>query len=168
MAIIEGISAVSTALGIAKTLRDIDKNYDAVTYKAQMADLVGALTDAKLALADAKEQIAEQAKEISGLKASFEAKCSVVKGHGDYHYISDDQGNPLGYPICPKCEITGMIVQLKEWERSGNGQCPHCSKIFNPVVCYLPYGNAHLTKQDKESYEWDSATNANNSRNQFV
>ncbi len=137
MAIMESISAISTALGIAKTLRDIDKNYDAASYKAQMADIVNALTDAKLALAEAREVIAEQCKDIDKLRASFELQSKLVKGDDNYDYLADEQGNPTGFPICPKCEGEGKIVQTKRQGGHLNARCPTCSQEYNPVTCYL-------------------------------
>lgn len=50
MDIVGGLAAASQALGIAKALRGIEKDYDAATYRAQIAELIDALTDAKLAL----------------------------------------------------------------------------------------------------------------------
>ena len=158
MDIVSGIGAVSSALGIAKTLRGIEKTYDEATYKAQVADLINALTDAKLAMADAKENLADKDKEIERLKASFEAKSALVAGDGGYNYLADDGGNPVGYPVCPKCEqINGRIIQTKEHEASGKSRCPACSDVYGPVVCYLPHGSGDVTKQEKESAEWSAA-----------
>lgn len=158
MDIIAGITAATQAIGIAKALRSIEKNYDEATYKAQIADLIDALTDAKLALSDAKEGLAERDKEIARLKESFETKAALVAGDGGYSYLANDAGNPVGYPVCPKCEeLIGRIVQTKEHEHSGKARCPACSDVYNPVVCYLPQGSGYLTKQDKENAERNAA-----------
>ncbi|MES2158181.1 MAG: hypothetical protein V4512_10275 [Pseudomonadota bacterium] len=158
MDIVSGIGAVTSALGIAKTLRGIEKTYDEATYKAQVADLINALTDAKLAMADAKESLAEKDKEIERLRASFESKARLVLGDGGYSYLTDEQSNPLGYPVCPKCEqVNGRIIQTKEHESSGKARCPACSDVYTPVICYLPKGSGYVTKQDKESADWSAA-----------
>lgn len=137
MAIMEGISAVSTAIGIAKTLRDVDKTYDAATYKAQIAEILNALTDAKLALAEAKDEIAEQAREIDKLKASFELQSKLVKGDDNYNYMADENDNPVGFPVCPKCEGEGKIVQTKQHGGYFTSRCPRCSQEYKPATCYL-------------------------------
>jgi hypothetical protein len=158
MDIVSGIGAVTSALGIAKTLRGIEKTYDEATYKAQVADLINTLTDAKLAMAEAKEDLAEKDKEIERLKASFQIKATLVSGEGGYSYLTDDKGNPVGYPVCPKCEqINGRVTQTKEHENSSKSRCPACSDVYTPVVCYLPQGSGYVTKQDKENADWSAA-----------
>lgn len=156
MDVISGLAAASQALGIARGLRTIEKGYDAATYKAQIADLINSLTDAKIALSDAKDTLAERDKEIARLKANFELKSGLVKGIGDYNFLANEDGRPVGYPVCPKCEnVDGRIIQLKEHEASGKARCPACSDVYNPVVCYLASGG-YATKQEREKAEWDA------------
>lgn len=155
MDITGGIAAATQALGIAKALRGIEKEYDAATYKAQIVDLINSLTDAKLALSDAKDGIAERDREIERLRANFDAKSALVKGQGDYNYLTDDNGKRVGYPVCPKCEqVEGRVIQLKEHEFSGKSRCPACLEVYHPVISYLPQGSGFETKQDKEGAEW--------------
>ncbi|EAT09557.1 hypothetical protein NYF14_00790 [Sphingobium sp. 10 DY56-G10] len=168
MDIVSGIGAVTSALGIAKTLRGIEKTYDEATYKAQVADLINALTDAKLAMADAKESLAEKDKEIERLRASFESKARLVPGDGGYSYLTDENANPVGYPVCPKCEqVNGRIIQTKEHENSGKARCPACSEVYTPVVCYLPQGGGFVTKQHKESADWNAAMSRSRTTSYF-
>lgn len=168
MDIASGIVAVTQGLSVAKALRGIEKSYDEATYKAKVAEVIEALTDAKLALAEAKDSMAERDKEIERLKAAFEAKAALAAGEGGYSYITDDGGEPIGYPVCPKCEqINGRVMQTKEHEHSGKSRCPACGDVFTPVVCYLPKGSGYVTKQDKESAEW-SAVMRNSSRTSYL
>ena len=158
MDIVSGLGAVSSALGIAKALRSIEKSYDEATYKAQVAELINSLTDAKFAMAEAKEDLANKDKEISRLTESFKAKADLVPGDGGYSFFADANGNPVGYPACPKCEqVLGRIIQTKEHEVSGKSRCPACSDVYHPVICYLAQGSGHATKQDKESADWSAA-----------
>lgn len=140
MDILGGIAAASQALGIAKALRGIEKDYDAATYKVQIVDLIDALSNAKLALVDARENTAELEAEIARLRASFDAKAKLVKGAGDYSYFTDDDGKPIGFPACPGCEAGGRIVQLKQDGPTETARCPTCDKSHSPVTCYLPGG----------------------------
>ena len=151
MDIASGIAAVTQGLGIAKALRGIEKTYDEATLKARIAEVIESLTDAKLALAEAKEDMAAKDKEIERLKAAFEAKAKLVKGPGDYEYIADEEGRPIGYPICPKChETDGRILQLKQNIKHNAGQCPVCEKEYKPVTAFLHYeGGAAYTKQNE-------------------
>jgi hypothetical protein len=104
MDIFAGIAAATEALKIAKALRSIEKDFDAAAYKTQITDLIISLTDTKLALSEAKDQLSERDQEISRLKANFEEKSNLIKGLGDYSYKTDINGNPQGYPVCPRCE----------------------------------------------------------------
>ena len=55
MDIVTALSAISQAVTIAKTVREIDKGFDQAEYKAKIADILGLLADTKLALIDAKQ-----------------------------------------------------------------------------------------------------------------
>lgn len=137
MDIVGGIAAASQALGIAKALRGIEKDYDAATYKAQVVELIDALSNAKLALIDARENTAELEKEIGRLRADFEARGALIKSEGDYSYFPDDDGKPVGFPICPSCDANGRITQLKQDGPPNKASCPTCDKSFQPVTCFL-------------------------------
>ena len=54
-----GIGAINNALGIARTLREAEKAYDAATYKLKIAELIDEMVSGKLALSEAKETISE-------------------------------------------------------------------------------------------------------------
>jgi hypothetical protein len=51
-----------------KAIQEIDKNLDAAKYKPKVAELMSAVTDAQIALVDAREEVASKAKEIDGPK----------------------------------------------------------------------------------------------------
>lgn len=137
MDIAAGIAAVTQGLGIAKALRGIEKSYDEATFKAKIAEVIESLTDAKLALAEAKENMAEREKEIQRLKESFLLREKLVQDRGDYKYIANEYGEPIGYPICPKCEVVdGRIVQLKQDGGLIKGRCPACATAFSPLTAY--------------------------------
>lgn len=140
MDIVGGIAAASQALGIAKALRSIEKDYDAATYKAQIVELIDSLSNAKLALIDARENATELEKEIERLRATFEAKGKLVKGEGGYSYFVGENGKALGFPVCPSCEADGRIIELKQDGPTETGRCPTCDKSHKPVTCYLPDG----------------------------
>lgn len=139
MDILSGITAASHGLSIAKALRGIGKDYDAATYKVQIVDLIDALTDAKMALTDAREELENRQREVERLKNSFAEREDLVKADGDYKYYVGMGGRPIGYPICPKCEVDGKIIQIKEDQFFIQGRCPVCANVYRPVTCYLPY-----------------------------
>ena len=64
----QGLTAVSTALTIAKQLRDIDRSVDEATFKMAIADLTEALADAKVAIAEAKSENSELRSDLDELR----------------------------------------------------------------------------------------------------
>ncbi len=61
-------TSLTKGLEALRAIQDIDKNLDAATYKAKIADLMSAVADAKLALIEAREEAASKDKEIDQLK----------------------------------------------------------------------------------------------------
>lgn len=157
-----GIAAATQAIDIAKALRGIEKNYDSATYRAQIAELMDALSNAKLALIDARENAAELEKEIERLRKAFETIETLVKGEGDYSYFAGEDGKPLGFPVCPSCEAEGRIVQLKQDGPTETGRCPTCEKSHKPVTCYLAGGNTLRAQELQEQSEAFARANARN------
>lgn len=153
-----GIAAVTQGLGIAKALRGIEKTYDEATYKAKVAEVIEALTDAKLAMAEAKESLADKDKEIERLKANFQLRANLISDCGDYKYITNEADEPLGYPMCPRCEVLdGRIVQLKQDGGLINARCPACSTKFSPVTAYFTQKERDEVRAEREAEEARSA-----------
>jgi hypothetical protein len=123
----------------------------------KIAELVDALTDAKLALSDAKEALADQARQIEALKINFQTKANLVRGEGDYLYFAEENGEPLGFPICPSCEIDGKLVQLKRDGKANKTKCPRCKSEYAPVSCFLAASARDRTLHEKESRESSEA-----------
>lgn len=139
MDIATGLTAATEAINIAKSLRNLEKSFDAVAHKARIVELMDALVDAKTALTEAKAIIDERDRQIASLRAAFDERAALVIGDGDYKFKTDESGNKVGYPVCPKCEAaSGKIVQLKQDGHHHNGKCPVCDSLFSPVTCYLP------------------------------
>ena len=65
MDLVSGLSAASTALGIVKDLREIDRSVDEASFKLKLAELTGALADTKVALSDARERINKLERQLS-------------------------------------------------------------------------------------------------------
>jgi hypothetical protein len=138
MDIVGGIAAAKGAIDIAAALRRAEKNLDVATYKSQLSDLMEKLTDARLALVDAKEALADSDVEIDRLKRAFRERASLIKGDGDYSYLTNDDGERTGLPICPKCEaLHNRHIQLKQCVKLDVAKCPACDSEFCPVTCYV-------------------------------
>ena len=67
MDLVSGLSAASTALGIVKELRELDRGVDEAEFKLKLAELTSALADTKMSLADANGKISELSAEVDRL-----------------------------------------------------------------------------------------------------
>jgi hypothetical protein len=66
------LATLAQAISIARGMRDIERSFDEATYKAQAAELYGALADVKMALTDAKEELHSKDQTIRELEAAIE------------------------------------------------------------------------------------------------
>ncbi len=141
MEIMSGISAVANAYKIAKALRDLEKDFDAVTYKQQIIELMEGLNDARSALMDAHESNKNLEDDIQKLKAAFSKLDELETGDGGYLYQVNEEGDKQGFPVCPKCfETEKRQIHLVQNERYDSSKCPVCATEFKPVTCYLKDG----------------------------
>ena len=127
----EGLSAVSTALGIVKSLREIDRSVQEAEFKLQIANVTTALADAKIALVDAQEEIKKQEEEISRLRATVrhrDEETVLVEG---FRFRSVE-GKPVGRAYCSVCADEGRNIHLNQiFTKDGQTfQCPRCKANY--------------------------------------
>lgn len=135
------ISSIMSTINIGKAIIDINKSYDEATYKAMIADFMEKLSESRLALIEAKEQISDKDKEIISIKKFLIQHKALVDGGRGYRYQANDDGKPIGFPMCPTCEQNdGRLIQLVQHGKFYGAKCPACATEFNPVSCYLPTG----------------------------
>jgi exosome complex RNA-binding protein Csl4 len=127
MDLIAGLAATAKGLEIAKALRDIDRSMESAEYRSRIADLIDQLTDAKIALSEAKETIAEKDAEIRRLSDVQAAKVQTLRNKDGFNFgLVDGQVNPL--PFCPTCEQEGKQVMFSELG-SGTVYCSKCKRV---------------------------------------
>jgi hypothetical protein len=148
MDIAGGISSLKTGIEIAQTLKDINKSFDEASFKAKIADLIEKLSEARIALVEAKETIFEKDREIDALKSLEIERRNLVEGEGGYQYRTNDVGAPIGFPMCPKCDpVDSRLIQLVENGKGDVARCPACLNEYKPVTCYLPGGGTLRDRQ---------------------
>ena len=129
MDIMNGLTAVSKAIDIARALKGIEGHVNDATFKLQIAELHSALADAKIALADAREELASKESEIKRLNEIQGSKMRVVAYKG-YNFGIDVENTPIGRPFCPICEQKqNLQVQLVRGS-STHDLCPSCKGIY--------------------------------------
>ena len=129
------LTAVSHGLDALKKIRDIEKDFDAATYKLRVAELADALATAKIGLIDAKEEMGQQDAEIKRLKKSIEFHGQLVE-HRDHLYEPSADGQPTGSPYCPVCVTNNMVhIRLARDPKGmrGTAFCPRCNSKFSHV-----------------------------------
>src|SRR5258708_32123904 len=68
------LTSLTKGLELLKAIREIDKNFDAATYKGKIAELMSTVADAKNALTEARDELAARDQEIKRLKTNFQLK----------------------------------------------------------------------------------------------
>jgi len=129
MDIMGGLTALSTAIDIAKSLKDLENQFQGSEFKLQVAELRAALADAKIALADAREALSDKDREIAALKAVKNSQRPVVQYRG-FNFGLDENGDSIGRPFCPVCEQkSGLQVQISRGTTK-HDLCPNCKGIY--------------------------------------
>lgn len=136
------LAALSQAVGIAKTVREIDQSFDQAEHKIRMAEILGALADAKIALVDANTEVVARKEEIKQLAEALKFKFELVEKHNRHYRKHPETGNPFGKPFCPVCmQKLGLFIGIENVvvnDRIGSqGHCPHCGGKFERVTEYL-------------------------------
>jgi len=127
------LTSLTKGLEALRAIQEIDKNLDAATYKAKIADLMSAVADAKIALVDAREEIASKDKEIDQLKEGLRFRREntiVVRG---FRFEKAQNRSPMGMPFCTRRDtIDGILIRLaKTSTKDGyKALCPSCKADF--------------------------------------
>ena len=132
MAIPEAIAAVSSAIGIAKRLKEISKTLENADCKNLLADLSLDLADVKLKLADFMEENVTLRAELAELKNQEAEGPPQLKG-GVYFKENGDG------PFCTACfDKGGKFIRIKReqegWHEFGTHMCPVCKAYYTVEI----------------------------------
>ena len=126
--IMGALATASQAIKLVQDLRGIDKALDTAEYKLKIADVTDALSNIKLGLTDAKEDLASKDAEIDKLKKQFRRLADTVEYRG-FKYDKGKEGKPNGMAYCPVCEQkAALLIHLTRIE--GEDTCPSCKAHF--------------------------------------
>ena len=96
------LTSLKTATEIAKTLPDNDLAVEKAEFKLKLADIIGALADARVELAELQETVSAKDARIVHLEQAFAAKDSLVR-YRDAMYRVGADGQRTGQPLCLRC-----------------------------------------------------------------
>lgn len=96
------LTSISTAIQIAKDLREADNAIERAELRLKLSEVVNGLADAKLAIAEMRDEIYSRELQINELQLALEFKAKLVR-HGDAYYETGAQGQATGSPYCLRC-----------------------------------------------------------------
>ncbi|WP_457301316.1 hypothetical protein [Phyllobacterium sp. P5_D12] len=137
MDIAGAVSAITAALGFVKELSAIDVQADKAQLKLKIADITGALADAKLGLIDAMETVREKDKELAEAKAALKFRAeNLIRVDGLFYDQKD--GKPSGHPYCSVCLDAGSAINLaRDIGAAGHpSKCPKCKGNYGMTSSY--------------------------------
>ena len=124
-AITAALSGIKSATDIAKLIKNSGVSLEAAEIKLKLADLIEALADAKIELANVKELVASKEDEIKALEARLSIQGKVVWEEPYYFLMVDDDGKDG--PYCQKCyDSAKKLIRLQSPGRNGWWQCHEC------------------------------------------
>jgi hypothetical protein len=131
------IATATKSLEMVKALKDIDKQIGEAELKARAAELLSNLADLKVALVEAKEEVAAKDDAINKLKAAFQLRNDCVRQY-NFLYDKSVDGKPVGQPYCTRCEqIDGVMIKVTYDDGvRGNAICPQCKTKYLKVQVY--------------------------------
>ena len=134
MDIITAIAAGTKALEALKAIQDINKAYDAATWKSKVAELMSNIADMKIALLDANDQICdlEQHNDTLTKQVAFKAEKTINKTGFCYEVFDDGQVSDR--PFCQNCMTGGKYVRIVHGVMGAvNAMCPSCKTQYNAL-----------------------------------
>ncbi|MCH7421855.1 MULTISPECIES: hypothetical protein [Shewanella] len=132
-AISAGLTSIKMALEITKELRNIDSSLKDAEVKLKLAELIEALSDAKILMSEMREENQELKLKIKKLENQLDQADEVIFEKGHYFLKSPREGLASG-PFCAKCySDTGKLIPESELPRTfhdlGKYKCPKCGSV---------------------------------------
>lgn len=137
MGIAEGVTAITTSLGIAKEVMNAKHAYSQAELQLKIVGMVSELMKAQEVLSEAKTNAAEKDIEIKRLKEFSEKREALIE-HRGLLYRKSDGGVPIGRPHCPVC------IQMSQmyFEVVGDGinkHCPSCKARYPNGMVFIDH-----------------------------
>ena len=125
-------ASLKTALDIGKAITAAGNAVEVATLRLQLADLMGALADAKISMIGVMEQVEVREKEIARLNDALANKAKVERRNGAYYEL-DSEGKPSGDPYCMNCWERSHELAHLSVPRFANEECvcPRCKSKFD-------------------------------------
>jgi len=125
------LTSISTAINLAKRLKEIGANAKNAEFKNLLADLSLELADVKLRLAEVMTENASLKEQKEGLKAHAHDGGALTTGEGGLYYKPSGDG-----PFCTGCfdtkrQVVRLSRQKPPFDNLGEYECPACKQFYN-------------------------------------
>jgi hypothetical protein len=121
------LGSVKTATDIAKFLKESDTSLEKAEMKLRLADLIGALADAKLQIVEVKELLSEKDQEINRLIESQKIKDSIQYEAPYYWLMKNDKKEG---PFCQNCYDNDQKLIRLQGYNNGYWDCKTCKSGY--------------------------------------
>jgi hypothetical protein len=124
-------SNIKVAYDLGKAILDAKGQLDAAELKLRLADMIGALAEARMEIASAQDELRGKDDRIKELLSALDLREDVVREY-DAYYSKGANENPIGQPYCMACwERDHKLFHLAL--RRGIGHvCSTCKAVFDP------------------------------------
>ncbi len=130
------LTSIKTAAGLAKMLKDSDVSLEKAETQFKLAELISALADAKIEIADIQELILEKDKTISDLEKALEIKGNLMWEPPNYFLEAPELPERKDGPYCQQCQDNHQKLIRLQKTTAGLWQCMTCKTIFTPPDFY--------------------------------
>lgn len=121
------LGSIKTASDIARLIKDSGSSLEQAEVKLKIAELIGALADAKIEIAGVQSDLIEKDKIIAELHSQLDLKQKVVWEKP--YYWTADEGEKDG-PFCQHCyDVSQRLVRLQSG-RKGAWFCNSCKNSY--------------------------------------
>jgi hypothetical protein len=121
------LTSVKTATDIAAAIKQSATSLAEAETKFKLAELIGALADTKLHIADIQQLLLAKDDEIRDLRQKLELK-EKVKWVRPFYWVEDGDGRDG--PFCPQCyDSEHKLIRLQRWD-SSHWHCNTCNSDF--------------------------------------
>lgn len=121
------LSSIKTATDIAKLIKDSDLSLEKAETKLKLADLIGALADAKLEVVGVQQTLAEAEAKVRELDAKLKIRENLQWKEPAY-WLETAVGSDG--PFCQKCYDTDQKLVRLQGNGTGWFECKSCKSSF--------------------------------------
>lgn len=126
-AVTSALTSIRVATDIAKLITGADLSLEKAELKLKLAELIGALADAKIQVADIKEIMLEKDTTINDLKQQMDVESKMQYRKPHYWRVDDKLKDG---PFCAQCwDKDKKAIRLID-HQNGVWTCPTCKNTF--------------------------------------